>query len=319
VGSDSELYDVAEVAERDEAYLDELEAFASAWTPDAHQACDAWLDRTPITESYEAAKFYFMFGLLDAVDVPMQSARVDPLAAAVADLRKMEGDSANADRRWAAQKLAELGPKAREAVPALQRATRDRIPEVRAWAHAALALITGADAEHRRAIAAILADRSLKGLDRSFAESALEELDRPADERNLRRLMGAAITNDVDTIREMAKVVDVNRSDREDNQTAITLAVGNNHPEAVRALLDAGADANQRDRFGNETLLHDAVRRRRGAAVIELLLQHGADPLLQDKDGQTPLDLARDAAWPTNIQLLEAAIARRRSEPGKQK
>ena len=39
--SDTELYEVADVAGHDDAYVAELEAFVAAWTPEMHQAYEA--------------------------------------------------------------------------------------------------------------------------------------------------------------------------------------------------------------------------------------------------------------------------------------
>lgn len=62
--------------------------------------------------------------------------------------------------------------------------------------------------------------------------------------------------------------------------------MGNAPPEAVAALLDAGADIHARDARGR-TALHLAASARNWA-IVTLLLARGADPLAEDDDGVPP-------------------------------
>ncbi|MBK8100721.1 MAG: ankyrin repeat domain-containing protein [Planctomycetes bacterium] len=88
---------------------------------------------------------------------------------------------------------------------------------------------------------------------------------------------------------------------------------------ALRQLLDAGADPEtartyeavvDRDRrTGRESLLHAAVGRGH-AALVQLLLQHGADPNVTDSaSGASPLLLACEQRRPDLTALLLAAGA----------
>ena len=62
-------------------------------------------------------------------------------------------------------------------------------------------------------------------------------------------------------------------------------------PELVRALLEAGADPNARDRSAS-TPLHFAARKGPTSETIVALLDAGASADGLDSDGMTPLDLA---------------------------
>jgi len=74
--------------------------------------------------------------------------------------------------------------------------------------------------------------------------------------------------------------------------TPLMRAVDNRHTEAVQILLLQGhAGVNFKDESDN-TALHFAVANKQ-SDVIKLLLNHGADPLLANRDGITPADLAK--------------------------
>ncbi|MCA8945826.1 MAG: ankyrin repeat domain-containing protein [Planctomycetes bacterium] len=81
-------------------------------------------------------------------------------------------------------------------------------------------------------------------------------------------------------------------------QTPLHLAAREGASDALAVLLKAGAKPNAQDDTG-DTPLHEAAESRRPSfgkeAVIEcvkLLLKHGADRTIKNKDGQTPLDVA---------------------------
>ena len=59
-------------------------------------------------------------------------------------------------------------------------------------------------------------------------------------------------------------------------------------------LLDAGADPNGQDTVFGQAPLHNVVHVDEGVKIGKLLLEYGADPLLTNKDGDTPLELAKE-------------------------
>ena len=63
--------------------------------------------------------------------------------------------------------------------------------------------------------------------------------------------------------------------------------------EVVKMLLDAGADPNGQDTVFDQAPLHNVVHVDEGVKIGKLLLEYGADPLLTNKDGYTPLKLAK--------------------------
>ena len=81
---------------------------------------------------------------------------------------------------------------------------------------------------------------------------------------------------------------------------------------ALRALIDAGSDVNKTDpKFNGNTPLHWAVLHKKDEA-ISLLLASGADPTKSNRDGMSPLDLAREMG----SELAEAIKAMERTPKG---
>lgn len=316
VGAEDAQQQMGAAVQADPERFAELEEFARRFTPDKQEVCDAWLSRLEPGQSLEAAKVASFLTMLDALEVDFPGARgtaADLVEHALIELRTFDTVDARVDRMFAAQSLGERGPAvAARAADALRLATNDPAPEVAAWAHAALALVTGADAKaHRAAIAKLIDDCEAGSVEQSYAEDALAELDKPPAVRNLSRLCGACILNDLETIRELTisdgdqaggRVVDVNARDQ-NGQSPIEYAVGNAHAAALELLLAAGADPNGRDLHGRP-VLHAAAARRNGGAMIALLVDRGADVNARDAEGATAVTHALSHKRDDNAKLL---------------
>ncbi len=303
--------EMADAVRADPHRLAEIEAFAARFTADKQEVCDAWLGGLELGKSYEGAKVYSFFMLIGALEVDFAGApipRADLVAHALRALQTFEGEHARVDRMFAAQELGERGPSvAARATEALRAATRDAAPEVAAWAHAAMALVTGGADEHahRAAIIKLIDECEDESVEQSYAEDALAELDKPPAVRDLARLCGACILNDLETIHELLITpgrVDVNARDK-NGQAPIEYAVSNAHPQALQLLLAAGADPNTRNPNG-QPVLHDAAARRKGAAMIPLLLRHGVHVNARDRRGATALTCALEHHHQANADLL---------------
>ncbi|MCK6509495.1 ankyrin repeat domain-containing protein [Myxococcota bacterium] len=68
-------------------------------------------------------------------------------------------------------------------------------------------------------------------------------------------------------------------------------------------MLDDGADINARD-YNGRTPLHVAAAAGQ-AHTVQLLLQHGASPLVADRSGRTPIDEAHLHQHPDVIALFK--------------
>ncbi len=86
--------------------------------------------------------------------------------------------------------------------------------------------------------------------------------------------------------------------------TALDAAVAGNHTDVVRILLTAGGDANVRS-AGNATSLHKAAQHG-NLDVVRMLLDHGADPSAVRDGGHTPADDASEKGHSAVVELLRS-------------
>ncbi len=86
--------------------------------------------------------------------------------------------------------------------------------------------------------------------------------------------------------------------------TAVDAAVAGDAADVVRTLLAAGADPNVRSE-ANYTTLHKAAVHG-NLEIVRMLLDHGADPKAIRDGGHTPIDDAREKGHDAVVKLLEA-------------
>jgi ankyrin repeat protein len=127
------------------------------------------------------------------------------------------------------------------------------------------------------------------------------------DEDGRTPLMHAVLADDADPAVVAVLIdrgTDVNAADAAQRWTALHFAARDGNERLVRSLLAAGADVDAVDVFGN-TPLWRAVNTGTGLAPMTELLHHGADPGHENRNGSSPLGLARESGEVDVLALLE--------------
>jgi len=120
-------------------------------------------------------------------------------------------------------------------------------------------------------------------------------------------LYAACIKGELDTVKGFIhQGIDINQPDPDpfhrDGHTALGLAAVRRHQAIVELLLDNGADINLPDKNGHTALYMTAVAGTKSMA--ELLIQRGAQLNIRNKAGVTPLHIAAYNGYKDIVELL---------------
>jgi len=114
-----------------------------------------------------------------------------------------------------------------------------------------------------------------------------------ADHLGRQPLHYAALIDDLDAARLLIEAgADPNARDKA-NFTPLHFAAQQNSARVAELLLARGAEIDPQDAYGDTPLWRAVFNSRGAGTMIQLLRDHGADPLKANKSGQTPLGLAR--------------------------
>ena len=125
----------------------------------------------------------------------------------------------------------------------------------------------------------------------------------------------AAVADDVETLKVALQLgcSAKNITSRYDG-TALIAAAHLGHDEVVRVLIAAGAPLDHVNNLGWTALIESIVLGdggKRHTATLKALLEAGASASLRDRQGRTPLELARARGYGEMVALLEAARKQR--------
>ena len=129
------------------------------------------------------------------------------------------------------------------------------------------------------------------------------------DETRANAFLALGETGDVDVLDEVLRAdPDVRRTNRFGG-TALIPAADRGHVEMVRALLErTKVDVDHVNDLGWTALLEAVILGDGGPAhreIVRLLLDHGADRSIADRDGSTPLEHARRSGYAEIAAMLE--------------
>jgi len=95
----------------------------------------------------------------------------------------------------------------------------------------------------------------------------------------------------------------------ETKSTVLGEAAASGDADMVRILLEAGAEVDETDQFGTTPLMIAAqlLEKREASAVAQVLIDHRADPSIEDKQGQTAAMLAEEAGNKAVFYVIEDA------------
>ena len=103
-----------------------------------------------------------------------------------------------------------------------------------------------------------------------------------------------AAFNAVDDLRrEIAEGVDINEPDNT-GVTPLHSACVHKSYDAAKVLLEAGADVNVQDQWGITPLGRAVFGKNGTVELVKLLVEHGADPTIENEDGNSALRLAQN-------------------------
>jgi ankyrin repeat protein len=109
-----------------------------------------------------------------------------------------------------------------------------------------------------------------------------------------------------------------------DGKSALHHAIDSHDNQTVRLLVEANADVNLRDRWGNNPLWRAIYHTPEMSDIVALLLDHGAQPAAKNNHGASPLDLATSLADHDDeaarlLRALEAAAHADECHDGQQR
>ncbi|KAM9324650.1 KN motif and ankyrin repeat domain-containing protein 4 [Gastrophryne carolinensis] len=130
----------------------------------------------------------------------------------------------------------------------------------------------------------------------------------------LTALASAESDEDLDVVKALLSLGNVNLTASQGGQTALMLAVGHGRSDMVKVLLDFGADVNLQDDDGESALM--MACQLGNLETVKLILSHpDCDPEITDKAGNSALSIVAESAHSEIAELLQAHTEHQSSCP----
>lgn len=128
----------------------------------------------------------------------------------------------------------------------------------------------------------------------------------PIIHKDLPQIIHACLNNDLELVKSCLGRGDSVYASHEYHPSAAATASAEGHVEILRLLLENGYDPNHKEGDFGERLLHHITDSPRNIEQAKLLLDFGADPNVQNKYGDTPVQAAASSG---NLEYLELLLA----------
>lgn len=131
------------------------------------------------------------------------------------------------------------------------------------------------------------------------------------DDQDLLDLIDLAVTDQKKADRLLQRTPDLLRRRNRLKETALHFLAIENYPAGVEYLCGKGAEIDPRDSSGGTPLLHAATLG--NERIVEILLNHKADPGVADESGDSVLDCARRSGNARVVSMIAEALSRVRT------
>lgn len=107
------------------------------------------------------------------------------------------------------------------------------------------------------------------------------------------KLYEIVLNKNIDEVKQVLYNCDINEQEEETGFTALHYCAQNQHIDIAKMLIDAGANVDVKDVYGNTPLFKAVFFSKGKTEMIKLLLEAGANPDIKNDSGVSPKELAK--------------------------
>ena len=106
------------------------------------------------------------------------------------------------------------------------------------------------------------------------------------------KLYEIVLNNDIDEVKQVLSDCDINEQEEGTGFTALHYCAQNQYVDIAKLLIDAGANVDVKDVYGNTPLFKAVFFSKGKMEMIKLLLEAGANPDVKNNSDVSPKELA---------------------------